>query len=58
MSTSQFGSAEAAPWRGRSQDKLDKEKGGGSADSKPVGYGGDFKVMTIDDVRELLNKNK
>ena len=24
----------------------------------PKGYGGDLRVMTIDDIRELLNKNE
>ena len=56
MKTSKYATGEIT-WRGRSQDKLDSEKGG-PGDSKPLGYSGDFKVMSIDDVRELLNKNK
>ena len=43
--------------KGRSQDKFDKE-GGVPGDNKPIGYSGDMKPMTIDDVRELLNKSK
>lgn len=43
--------------RGRSQDRFDQEKGVPNT-TRPLGYGGDLKVMTIDDVRELLNKNK
>ena len=43
--------------RGRSQDKLDAE-GGVPKDGKPVGWSGDMKPMTIDEVRELLNKSK
>jgi hypothetical protein len=43
--------------RGRSQDRFDKE-GGLPQDEKPVGWTGELKPMTIDDVRELLNKNE
>src|SRR5690606_14521922 len=43
--------------RGRSQDRFDSE-GGTPKDDKAVGWTGDLKPMTIDDVRELLNKNK
>jgi len=43
--------------RGPSQDLFDKEKGYPST-SKPIGFTGDLRPMTIDDVRTLLNKNK
>jgi hypothetical protein len=43
--------------RGRSQDRLDAE-GGVPKDGKPVGWDGNMKPMTIDEVRELLNKSK
>jgi hypothetical protein len=43
--------------RGRSQDRLDIEKGTPQS-VKPIGYTGDLKTLSIDDVRELLNKNK
>jgi hypothetical protein len=45
--------------KGRSQDRFDKEKGSPEDRGlKPVGYGGDLKPMTIDDIRTLLNKSK
>jgi hypothetical protein len=44
--------------RGRSQDRLDAE-GGLPKDNKPIGWTGDkLEPMTIDEVRELLNKSK
>jgi hypothetical protein len=58
MDTAQYAKADR-PYliRGRSQDKLDDEKGV-PKDNKPLGWGGSLTPMTIDDVRELLNKNK
>ena len=45
--------------KGRSQDRFDMEKGVPSERGRtPVGYSGDLKPMTIDDIRTLLNKNK
>jgi hypothetical protein len=43
--------------KGRSQDLFNKEKGAPES-SKPLGYGGDLKTMSLEDIRELLNKNK
>ncbi len=43
--------------RGRSQDLLDKEKGAPQA-MKPLGYVGNLKTLTVEEIRELLNKNK
>ena len=42
--------------RGASQDRFDRE--GTNFTETPVGWTGDLKAMTIDDVRELLNKSK
>lgn len=42
--------------RGASQDRFDRE--GTNFTDTPVGWTGDLKAMTIDDIRELLNKNK
>jgi hypothetical protein len=44
--------------KGRSQDRLDLEKNQPRGTSTPIGYSGDLKSLTIQDVRELLNKNK
>lgn len=44
--------------KGRSQDRLDIEKNQPRGTSTPIGYTGDLKSLTIQDVRELLNKNK
>jgi hypothetical protein len=43
--------------RGRAQAQLDKEKGA-PENSKPLGYVGNLAPLTIQDIRELLNKNK
>jgi hypothetical protein len=45
--------------KGRSQDRMDAVKG--PPEEKALargGYGGDLKQLTIDDIRELLNKSK
>lgn len=42
--------------QGRSQSLFDRA--GPAAANAPVGYSGDLKPMTIDDIRTLLNKNK
>jgi hypothetical protein len=44
--------------KGRSQDRLDIEKNQPRGTSTPIGYTGDLKSLTIQDIRELLNKNK
>jgi hypothetical protein len=45
--------------RGRSQDRFDKEGPAATASTaRPLGYSGELKPLTIDDIRELLNKNK
>lgn len=43
--------------KGRSQDRFDLEKGVPKG-NESIGYNGDLKTMTIDDIRTLLNKNK
>jgi hypothetical protein len=58
MSTARYAPGDAGyKFRGRSQDVLDKEHGGVGV-SPIVGYGGDMRPLSIDDVRDLLNKNK
>jgi hypothetical protein len=42
--------------RGPAQDRFDKE--GAPTTDRPVGYSGDLKPLTIDDVRNILNKPK
>lgn len=45
--------------RGRSQDRMDSVKGSpGEKALSAGGYGGDLKQLTIDDIRDLLNKSK
>lgn len=44
--------------RGRSQDRLDKEGEKALMGTVPLGLGGDLHQLTIDEVRQLLNKNK
>lgn len=44
--------------QGRSQDRLTAEQQTGPTGTTPVGWSGNMKQMTIDDIRELLNKNK
>lgn len=45
-------------FKGRNQDLFDKE--GPAAQDKvgPTSWSGNLKVLTVDDVREILNKNK
>lgn len=43
------------PYMGREADKMKK---GYAPGEQPEGWSGELSVMTIDDVRELLNKNK
>ena len=45
--------------QGRSQQRLTREQNGQlPVGTTPVGWSGNMRAMTIDDIRELLNKNK
>jgi hypothetical protein len=43
--------------KGRSQDLFDREKGVPES-SKQIGYGGELNTLSLEDIRQLLNKNK
>lgn len=57
MPTREFAGQRPYLKRGPSQDRFDRE-GTTPMDNRPVGWSGTLQPMTIDDVRELLNKNK
>ena len=44
--------------RGKSQDRFDKEGSDAFKGPVPIGLGGDMHQMTMEEVRDLLNKNK
>ncbi len=56
MATQTYADQKTYSRRGASQDRFDKN--GAAQQAGDVGWTGDMKAMTIDDVRTLLNKNK